>query len=389
MSLDAHRFYHKNFPTGWKLRNNFPRDMELTFLKGTEFPTIVHTSNQSIIIPKGLGNYFNQKFVKKVSKRGLKIYLYEPLCCYIQGKPYNRFFYSEFSIHDDLTLIRSEELDSIQKLIDNYGFYNVTVYTGDYNVEKYLGQHYSFNVKCKDLFLSDIKNSVLRINAPKKIQKHFWCAIGRYTYPRHLIISYLANFPGTYTWHYKFKSNVLAYSTWLEKEKLSKEICSMIETGNKILNDNYFNIDIELSSREEITSPAEVYIPNVHDIRSNKFHESYDNCFVSIVAETRYAQPTANVSEKLLVCISSLTPFIMLAPPHTLEYIKSLGFKTFSNFWSEKYDTIEDPTERLKEIFSLIDQIGLMSLSQLEQMHVEMSEVLQFNLDILNNLNHK
>ena len=60
--------------------------------------------------------------------------------------------------------------------------------------------------------------------------------------------------------------------------------------------------------------------------------------------------------------------------------------KTFSKFWSEEYDTIEDPTQRLKEIFTVIDNIGLMGLSEIEQMYAEMAEILDFNVEILNNL---
>lgn len=387
MSLDPHKFYHKNFPAGDQVRTNFPLDINYTFLKDTKFPTIVYTGNLRVVIPKALGAKIDQKFVRKVNKKGLRIYLYEPLCCYTKGKHYNNSFYTEFSVHDDIALIRSEELDSIQRFVDAHGFKNVKVYTCDYNVEKYLGPFYSFDIECKDLFLSDIKNAIQDdFKHSKKIEKHFWCAIGRYTYPRHLIISYLANFPGYYTWHYTYKRDILEYDTWLEKEKLTEPVCSMLEHGNELINKNYYNIDIELDSREIVGHQQGVYIPPVHDLRSHKFLESYDKSFVAIVAETRYAQPTANVSEKLLNCIESKTPFILLAPPYSLEYVRSLGFKTFSKFWSEKYDTIEDPTLRLKEIFNLIDEIGKMNLSQLEQMHSEMKAILEFNLDNLNKL---
>jgi hypothetical protein len=387
MGLDAHKFYHKNFPTGDLIRGNFPLDVNYTFLKGTEFPTIIYTGNQSVKIPKALGAKIDRKFVKRVSKKGFRIYLYEPLCCYIKGKDYNNSFYSEFSAHDDLALIRSEELDSIQRFVDAYGFKNVRVYTCDYNVEKYLGPFYSFDIECKDLFLSDIKNALKDgFKHSKKIEKHFWCAIGRYTYPRHLIISYLANFPGNYAWHHTYKRDILECDTWLEKEKLTEPMCSLLEHGNRLINKNYYNIDIELDSRETVEHHHGVYIPQVNDLRSEKFLESYDKCFVAIVAETRYAQPTANISEKLLTCIGSKTPFILLAPPYSLEYARSLGFKTFSKFWSEKYDTIEDPTLRLKEIFDLIDKIGRMDVPQLEQMYSEMAEILEHNIAILNKL---
>ena len=386
MSLNAHNFYYKNIPIK-RLINKWPSDFNLTFLDKTEYPTFVYTGNENIKVPKRLMIKFGEKLAKKISKQGLRIYLYEPLCCYIKGKEKNKFFYTEFSADDDLSLIRSQELDSIQKLIDTYGFRNVSVFTCDYNVEKYLGPHYDFNISCKDLFLSDIKNSIRISNKEKTIEKHFWCAIGRYTYPRHLLISYLVNFSGNYTWHYKYNNGILEYDSWLEKENLDERVLSMLKEGNELLNDNYFYMDDKSVLRETVTSPDDVYIPNIDfNLGSTKFLDSYNNCFVAIVAETRFAQPTSNVSEKLLHCIGSRTPFILLAPPHTLEYIRSLGFVTFDKFWDEKYDTIENPTERLREIFLLIDKIGKMSKSDMDIMYQKMSNVLDHNASQLNKL---
>ena len=387
MSLDVHRLYYLNLPLNNNDSSNCSKNIELTFLKNTKFPTFIYTGNQNIKIPKYLKSKFGSKFVNKINKRGLEIYLYEPLCCYIKGKGMNKCFYNEFSSGEDLLLIRSQELDSIQKIIDTYGFHNVSVYTCDYNVEKYLGPYYNFKISCKDLFLSDIKNSISVINNLKKIEKHFWCGIGRYTYPRHLIISYLANFSGNYTWHYTYYNDLLEHDSWLEKQKLDDRNRSMLKNGNKLLNDKYFYIDDKLDSREIIDSPDNVYIADINfNLHSKDFLESYNKCFVAVVAETRYAQPTANISEKLLHCIGTRTPFIMLAPPYTLEYIRSLGFATFSQFWDEKYDTIENPTDRLKEIFSIIDRIGSMTIPDMENMYQQMSSILDFNLKKLKSL---
>ena len=42
-----------------------------------------------------------------------------------------------------------------------------------------------------------------------------------------------------------------------------------------------------------------------------------------------------------------------------LEYLKSYGFKTFSNCWSENYDNIFDPKDRIDSIFESIRSINL------------------------------
>lgn len=70
-------------------------------------------------------------------------------------------------------------------------------------------------------------------------------------------------------------------------------------------------------------------------------------------------------------------PFVCVAPPYTLEYIRELGFKTFS--WDESYDTEEDHIKRMNKIRHLLDSIKLMSIEQCKDMLIEMDDVLTHN----------
>jgi hypothetical protein len=70
-------------------------------------------------------------------------------------------------------------------------------------------------------------------------------------------------------------------------------------------------------------------------------------------------------------------PFVCVAPPYTLEYIRKLGFKTFS--WDESYDTEEDHIKRMNKIRYLLDSIKLMSIEQCKDMLIEMDDVLTHN----------
>jgi len=73
----------------------------------------------------------------------------------------------------------------------------------------------------------------------------------------------------------------------------------------------------------------------------------YNDCFVDIVTESRYAQPTGNYSEKVYQPMFHKKPFVLVAPPHTLRYLKEQGFKTFDKFWDESYDKEENHQERI------------------------------------------
>ena len=48
----------------------------------------------------------------------------------------------------------------------------------------------------------------------------------------------------------------------------------------------------------------------------------YKNSFCEVVCETRFAQPTGNFSEKTIRPMHFHRPFVLVAPPHTLKYLK-------------------------------------------------------------------
>ena len=79
------------------------------------------------------------------------------------------------------------------------------------------------------------------------------------------------------------------------------------------------------------------------------FYNSLLESFVGIVTETRFAQPTGNLSEKTIHTIHCKRPFVLVAPPFTLQYMHKLGYKTFDKWWSEDYDTTTDHFKRMEK----------------------------------------
>lgn len=391
--MRVHKFYYKNIPNK-KIADYMPfinYAVDKFLSNNISSPLIIYTGNQTFKFPKSLLKRFDSKLIKNFNKKGLTIYLYEPLCCYIKGKLHNKCYYSEFSTNDDLTKIRSQELDSIQKIVNKFHLTNVTVYTCDYNVEKYLGEHYTFKIACKDIFLVNWIPDLINICKQnylldsKIIEKPFWCGNGRYTLSRHIIMSYLVNFPGNYSWHFKQNISPLDDTQWLEGSKLSSSIKEKIKNGHELLNTQYFFLDRKIT-KLELKDQETVYIPDIPKFFNIPFIKSYNNCFVGVVNETRFAQPTANISEKLLHCVASRTPFIIVGPPYTLQYIKELGFKTFSDFWNEDYDNEENHTLRLKKLFNVFDYIGSLSVNEMKMLYNQMTEILEHNIQILKTL---
>jgi hypothetical protein len=79
----------------------------------------------------------------------------------------------------------------------------------------------------------------------------------------------------------------------------------------------------------------------------------YQSSLISVVTETNFEDPDIFNTEKIFKPIVHRHPFILVGPYKTLEKLREFGYKTFSEFWDESYDSIEDPNERLLKIVEL------------------------------------
>ena len=110
--------------------------------------------------------------------------------------------------------------------------------------------------------------------------------------------------------------------------------------------------------------------------------------FCNIISETGFSKEMNDIriTEKTLLPIKSLQPFIIIGSYKILKYVKSLGFKTFEDFWDESYDDIEDDELRLETIFSLIKDINKKSLKELKDIYLKMIPTLLHNQQNFYNL---
>ena len=84
----------------------------------------------------------------------------------------------------------------------------------------------------------------------------------------------------------------------------------------------------------------------------------YQSSLISVVTETNFENPDIFNTEKIFKPMVHRHPFILVGPYKTLEKLREFGYKTFSEFWDESYDNIEDPNERLLKIIELCKSIN-------------------------------
>jgi len=104
----------------------------------------------------------------------------------------------------------------------------------------------------------------------------------------------------------------------------------------------------------------------------------YLEYFMEIVAETDILS-TNWITEKTIKNLYIGKPFIVMGGAGTLERLRSRGFKTFSPWVNETYDTIANIHGRLTAIKQEIDRLATVDLNQL---YKELLPTLEYNREV-------
>lgn len=146
--------------------------------------------------------------------------------------------------------------------------------------------------------------------------------------------------------------------------------------------------------------------PQVNGLDWNKvgdFRYLYEDCYFTITTESSESHTLCDyhwddkvndyiksfhnemfITEKITRPILNLHPQIIYGPTGVLEHLKSLGYKTFSDYWDEDYDKLNGE-RKLTAIMELITDLGSRSLQDLHDMYWDMMPILKHNQEILLN----
>ena len=111
---------------------------------------------------------------------------------------------------------------------------------------------------------------------------------------------------------------------------------------------------------------------NFEDLTSALWH---------IVTETVYFDSKLHLTEKIFKPIVVKRPFILVAAPGNLAYLKSYGFRTFDRWIDESYDLEEDHYIRIEKITEEIAKLCATEPADLIMMYKEMQETLEYNFN--------
>ena len=75
----------------------------------------------------------------------------------------------------------------------------------------------------------------------------------------------------------------------------------------------------------------------------------------------------------------------MIAPPHSLELLRLLGYKTFDGIIDESYDTELDDGNRMLKIVDEVHRLCNLSESELDHFLAEARVICEHNYKVLTN----
>jgi hypothetical protein len=100
---------------------------------------------------------------------------------------------------------------------------------------------------------------------------------------------------------------------------------------------------------------------------------------ISIVLETVAADTKIHLTEKTLRPIACGHPFMLIAGPGSLEYLRSYGFKTFSPWIDESYDHEHDVVKRMQMIVAEMTRIKNLKPKQKELLLRRLKKITSYN----------
>ena len=85
------------------------------------------------------------------------------------------------------------------------------------------------------------------------------------------------------------------------------------------------------------------------------------------------------ITEKTYRTILMKQPFILFSNPYALQYLRNAGYKTFSPFMDESYDSIENLADRQNAIINEVKRLHSMKESEFNELLVKCREIAEHN----------
>lgn len=105
---------------------------------------------------------------------------------------------------------------------------------------------------------------------------------------------------------------------------------------------------------------------------------AFQQALVYVGLESVINCPEPFINEISFKGIQIKRPFIIFGTKGVIKHLKSLGFKTFDQYWSEEYDNIDDMESRVDAIIDILENLPI---NQMQDLIQDMLPILEYNFN--------
>jgi hypothetical protein len=116
----------------------------------------------------------------------------------------------------------------------------------------------------------------------------------------------------------------------------------------------------------------------MHSYQLGNYQEAADS-LIYVPTETVYFGRRQHLTEKTFKAIALEMPFVLVAPAHSLRYLRGYGFRTFAPYIDESYDLIEDPVKRIEAVTQILLEIEARSAAAKNQLWQDVLPIVEHN----------
>jgi UDPglucose 6-dehydrogenase len=140
---------------------------------------------------------------------------------------------------------------------------------------------------------------------------------------------------------------------------------------------------LRLNITEHRHNPVDIQDDDLQYYRDSYFSVITETLFYSKdrpdQAHRPFVEDSLFLTEKTYRCFALLHPFILMARPYSLRELRRQGYKTFSPFIDEAYDTIENDDLRFEAIVKEIKRLNNFTGGDWEVWQSGIKEIVEFN----------
>jgi hypothetical protein len=117
-----------------------------------------------------------------------------------------------------------------------------------------------------------------------------------------------------------------------------------------------------------------------HDKNIYNLENRLTESFLHIVSETMPTSYYPYVTEKLLYSVVTRGLFLAYAQPRWHDHVeKYYGFKRYTKLFDYRFDTIQNPVERLVELLTMVSKFGKLSIADWHDLYLLEIDTIEYN----------